>query len=316
MSIEQEEPQFEEDLLVSESEKLQVYLGAFDGPIDMLLGLARDQKVDLAKISILALANQYLDFVEKAQKLRLELAADYLVMAAWLAYLKSRLLIPKEEEPQSPEPSANEVAEALQFQLRRLEAMRKVANDLFELPKLGEAIFPRGNPEGLRTTYVSKYDMTLYDILNSYGAITKRNNDSVYNLKPIKLYSIDEAIDKFESMLGKIAEEWLSLYMFLPKAKSDDDEIVRRSAIATTLSGALEMVKRGLFEIMQDGNFSQIYIRKPSDKKEQEVVEEDHISFDGAEIVENQIDENEETKEEVEIEEENKAEEENDNNGK
>lgn len=274
MSEVEDEPQFEEDLLVSEEEKLKVYLGAFDGPIDMLLNLARDQKVDIAKISILDLANQYLDFVEKARELRLELAADYLVMAAWLAYLKSRLLIPKEEE-KVEEPSANEMAEALQFQLRRLEAMRKVSNDLFNLPKLGEHIFPRGNPEGLRTTYISKYDMTLFDILNSYGAITKRKDSSVYNLKPIKLYSIDEAIEKFKTMLGKIAEEWLSMNMFLPKAKPDEDKIVKRSAIATTLSGALEMVKRGFFEIRQEGNFNPIYIRKPSKPRDEETVEQE-----------------------------------------
>ena len=128
---EAEAPQFEEDLLKdrSESEQLLLYLGDFDGPIDMLLSLARDQKVDLAKISILALANQYIEFIEKARGLRLELAADYLVMAAWLAYLKSRLLIPKEEN-KTAEPSAHDLAEALQFQLRRLEAMRKDFGDI------------------------------------------------------------------------------------------------------------------------------------------------------------------------------------------
>jgi len=287
MIEEQEDLNFEEDIVVSESEKLQLYLGAFDGPIDMLLSLARDQKVDLAKISILSLANQYLDFVEKAQKLRLELAADYLVMAAWLAYLKSRLLIPK-EETKKEEPSANEMAEALQFQLRRLEAMRKVANDLFELPRLGESIFPRGNPEGLRTTYISKYDMTLYDILNSYGAITKRKQNSVYNLKPIKLYTIDDAIDRFEAMLGKIARDWLSLSMFIPK-KKEDDKVVRRSAIATTLSGALEMVKRGFFEIRQEVNFAPIFIRKPDEEHNQTHEAEIESGVEADSLVENEI---------------------------
>jgi len=266
---EQDEPQFEEDLLstCSDSEKLLLYLGTFDGPIDMLLSLAREQKVDLTKISILALAMQYLEFVEKAQALRLELAADYLVMAAWLAYLKSRLLIPK-EETKKEEPSANDIAEALQFQLRRLESIRSTAEKLFALPKLGEGIFPRGNPEGLRTTYVSKFDMTLYDILSSYGAIKKRKDNSVYNLKPIKLYSMEEAIEKLESMLGKIPQDWISLFMFLPVGV--EERIIKRSAIAATLGGALEMVKRGLLDLQQEDNYKPIYIRRHTEKKPEE----------------------------------------------
>src|SRR5690606_30772631 len=161
-------PKFEDDALKdrTESEQLLLFLGDFDGPIDMLLSLARDQKVDLTKISILALANQYLEFIEKARALRLELAADYLVMAAWLAYLKSRILIPQEEK-QVEEPSAQDLADALQFQLRRLEAMRKVANDLFHLPRLGYNVFSRGEPEGLKTNYIPRYEMTLYDLLKS-----------------------------------------------------------------------------------------------------------------------------------------------------
>lgn len=265
MATIQDEPEFEEDLLsaCSESEKLLLYLGTFDGPIDMLLALARDQKVDLTKISILDMANQYLDFVEKAQALRLELAADYLVMAAWLAYLKSRLLIPK-EETKKEEPSANEIAEALQFQLRRLEAMRNIAEKLFALPRLGESVFPRGNPEGLRTTYVSKFDMTLYDILSSYGAIKKRKDNSVYNLKPVKLFSLEEAIEKLEGMLGKIPQDWISLFMFLPN--NIEEKIVKRSAIAATLGGALEMVKRGLIELRQEDNYKPIYIRRHNEQ--------------------------------------------------
>jgi segregation and condensation protein A len=281
----------------------------------MLLGLARDQKVDLTKISILALANQYLDFVEKAQALRLELAADYLVMASWLAYLKSRLLIPK-EETKKEEPSANEMAEALQFQLRRLEAMRNTAEKLFGLPRLGESIFPRGAPEGLRTTFISKFDMTLYDILSSYGDIKKRKVNSVYNLKPVKLYSMEEAIEKMESMLGKIPQEWISLFMFVPN--NFNDKIVKKSAVAATLGGALELVKRGLLELRQEGNYSPIFIRKPvilqpGEMIEQQEVVEEHISAD--EVVENEIDETaipqmqvEEEAEEVNDEVENKNE--------
>lgn len=262
---EAEAPKFEDDLLKerSESEQLMLYLGDFDGPIDMLLSLARDQKVDLARISILALANQYIDFIEKARALRLELAADYLVMAAWLAYLKSRLLIPQEEKKQA-EPSAHDLAEALQFQLRRLEAMRKVANDLFHLPRLGYNVFARGEPEGLKTDYVARYDMTFYDLLRAYGDIKQRQQNAIYKLNPVKLFSLEDAIERMESMLGKIPEEWVSLFMFLPAGTKE--KIVHRSAVASTFGGALEMAKRGLLRIHQEKNYGPIYIRRPGEK--------------------------------------------------
>jgi segregation and condensation protein A len=274
MSEAVETPQFEEDLLKerSESEQLLLYLGDFDGPIDMLLSLARDQKVDLSKISILALANQYIDFIDKARGLRLELAADYLVMAAWLAYLKSRLLIPQEENKQA-EPSAQELAEALQFQLRRLEAMRKAANDLFHLPRLGYNVFARGEPEGLKTSYISKYEMTLYDLLKAYGDIEQRQKNSVYKLNPVKLFSLEEAIARLESMLGKIPQEWVSLFMFLPPGLTE--KIVKRSAVASTFGGALEMAKRGLIELQQDKNYAPIYIRRPQNTNEKTVTTEE-----------------------------------------
>lgn len=263
---------FEEDMIKEriESEQLLVYLDGFDGPIDMLLSLARDQKVDLTKISILALATQYLDFIEKARALRLELAADYLVMAAWLAYLKSRMLIPQEEKKQA-EPSAQELADALQFQLRRLEAMRKVANDLFHLPRLGYNVFSRGEPEGLRVQVVAKYEMTLYDLLKSYGDIKQRQQNSVYKLNPVKLFSLEDAIVRMEQMLGKVPKDWVSLFMFLPTGLND--RIVKRSAVASTFGGALEMAKRGLIQIQQDKNYAPIYIRRPEDKKEEAVAE-------------------------------------------
>lgn len=261
---EAEAPKFEDDLLNnrSESEQLMLYLGDFDGPIDMLLSLARDQKVDLARISILALANQYIDFIEKARELRLELAADYLVMAAWLAYLKSRLLIPQEEKKLA-EPSAHDLAEALQFQLRRLEAMRKVANDLFHLPRLGYNVFARGEPEGLKTDYVARYDMTFYDLLRAYGDIKQRQQNAIYKLNPVRLFSLEDAIERMESMLGKIPEEWVSLFMFLPAGTKE--KIVHRSAVASTFGGALEMAKRGLLRIHQEKNYGPIYIRRPGE---------------------------------------------------
>lgn len=265
---EAEASKFEDDLLNerSEGEQLMLYLGDFDGPIDMLLTLARDQKVDLAKISILALANQYIDFIEKARALRLELAADYLVMAAWLAYLKSRMLIPQEEKKQA-EPSAQDLAEALQFQLRRLEAMRKVANDLFHLPRLGYNVFARGEPEGLKTEYVPRYEMTFYDLLRAYGDIKQRQQNAVYKLNPVKLFSLEEAIERMEHMLGKIPQEWVSLFMFLPGGVKE--KIVKRSAVASTFGGALEMAKRGLLKIHQEKNYGPIYIRRPGEKDDE-----------------------------------------------
>lgn len=278
---------FEEDMIKEriESEQLLVYLDGFDGPIDMLLSLARDQKVDLTKISILALATQYLDFIEKARALRLELAADYLVMAAWLAYLKSRMLIPQEEKKQA-EPSAQELADALQFQLRRLEAMRKVANDLFHLPRLGYNVFSRGEPEGLRVQVVAKYEMTLYDLLKSYGDIKQRQQNSVYKLNPVKLFSLEDAIVRMEQMLGKVPKDWVSLFMFLPTGLND--RIVKRSAVASTFGGALEMAKRGLIQIQQDKNYAPIYIRRPEDKKEEAVAENAEAApeFSASEAVE------------------------------
>ena len=262
---EAEAPVFEEDLLKyrSEGEQLLLTLGNYDGPIDMLLALARDQKVDLTKISILALATQYLDFIDKARELRLAIAADYLVMATWLAYLKSRLLIPVDEQKQA-EPSAQELADALQFQLRRLEAMRKTADDLFHLPRLGYNVFARGEPEGLKTDYIAKYDMTLYDLLKSYGDIKQRQQHSVYKLAPVRLFSMEEAIARLEEMLGKIPFDWVSLFMFLPAGLSET--IVKRSAVASTFGGALEMVKRGLIQAQQEKNFAPIYIRRPQAK--------------------------------------------------
>ena len=265
---EAEAPQFEEDLIKerSTSEQLLLYLGSFDGPIDMLLTLARDQKVDLTKISILALATQYLEFVEKARELRLEIAADYLVMAAWLAYLKSRLLIPQEELKQA-EPTAQELADALQFQLRRLEAMRKTADALFHLPRLGYNVFARGEPDGLPVSYISKYDMTYYDLLKAYGDVKLRQQNSVYKLNPVKLFSLEEAIARMENMLGKIPQEWVSLFMFLPGGLKE--KIVKRSAIASTFGGALEMCKRVLIQLQQEKNYAPIYIRRPGTAKEE-----------------------------------------------
>lgn len=260
-------PEFNEDSAPrDESEQLLVYLGSFDGPIDMLLSLARDQKLDLTTISILDIANQYLDFIEKARSLRLELAADYLVMAAWLAYLKSRLLVP-DQSPKAEEPSAQELADALQFQLRRLEAMRNVTAQLFGQPRLGVDIFARGMPEGLRVSYKAVHEVTLYDLLRSYGDIKARVESSTYKINHVRLFSLEESIERLGAMLGKVPTDWVSLFSYLPTGLKET--LVRRSAVASTFGASLELAKRGLIDLQQEANFAPIFIRRAREDQKQ-----------------------------------------------
>lgn len=257
-------PEFEEDPAPSDKvaagEQLLLELDGYDGPIDMLLSLAQDQKLDLTQISILDLANQYLDFVDKARNLRLELAADYLVMAAWLAYLKSRLLIPEEEN--EDEPSGEQMAEALAFQLRRLESIRKAAEKLTERPQMGYDFFPRGHAEGIEIVINKVWDVGFYDILSAYADIQKRAGSSTYEIKAFKLMSIEDALDRLGKMLGKIPKEWLTMRSLLPAEAWDEDPLVVRSMISSTFGASLEMAKRGELELKQEDNYKPIYIRR------------------------------------------------------
>ena len=257
---------------VPSGEQLLLELDGYDGPLDMLLGLARDQKVDLTQISILELANQYLDFVEKAKSLRLELAADYLVMAAWLAYLKSRLLIPQEDVTDD-EPTGAEMAEALAFQLRRLEAMRDRGEQLLMRPQLGTHVFARGAPDGLSMISKSVHEAEMYDLLMAYGDIQARQEASTYTVEPFKLMSIEQALERIEVMLGRIPGDWMQLTQFLPGGR-DVDPVVKKSAIASTFGASLEMAKRGLIDIRQDGVYAPIYIRKTRTDKASAVYNE------------------------------------------
>ena len=177
-----------------------VDVDGFEGPLDLLLELARRQKVDLAKISILALADQYLAFIEEARKVRLELAADYLVMAAWLAYLKSRLLLP--EPPAGEEPSAQEMADALQWQLRRLEAMQEAGVRLMARPQLGKDVFSRGQPEGAVVVRRAVWDVKLYDLLRAYGDQLRPKDADTYQIQPMQFFSVEEAAERLGRMLG------------------------------------------------------------------------------------------------------------------
>lgn len=246
-----------------DADYLLLNLDGYEGPIHVLLDMARNQKVDLREISILQLARQYLDFIERAKDLRLDLAAEYLVMAAWLAYLKSRLLLPREKD-ESGEPSGEAMAEALQFQLRRLESMRLAADTLMKRPQLGVNIFRRGAPEGLKTAYNATYKDTLYDVLKAYGDIRRRAESSVYELPVFNIMTMEEAMDRMARMLGNLPRSgiqsvWTTLQSFLPD--NIKDPLMLRSATASTFTAGLELAKQGKVEIRQDGLFRPIYLR-------------------------------------------------------
>ncbi len=235
---------------------LVVAIDGFDGPLDLLLTLAREQKVDLARLSILALAEQYLAFIASARQLRLEVAADYLVMAAWLAYLKSRLLLP---EPPQDEADPADMAEALKFQLQRLEAMRQASQKLQDLPQLGSDTLLRGMPEALAIEDKPSYYLPLYDLLKALGAPQRRRKAENIRIKPTRLYSMEESLNRLRQMLGAMPD-WTMLVSFLPEAVAEPLEA--RSAVASTFAAMLEMVKEGELECRQHGVFAPIYLRR------------------------------------------------------
>ncbi|HEY7687855.1 MAG TPA: ScpA family protein [Dongiaceae bacterium] len=237
--------------------RLVLDLDGYEGPIDVLLALAREQKVDLTKISILDLADQYLAFVARARRLRLELAADYLVMAAWLAYLKSRLLLP-EPEGVDGEPTGAEMAAALAFQLQRLESMREAAGKLMARPQLGRDFFARGAPEPIPVVRTPVYSVTLYDLLRAYGAIANRKQGGLLRIPPTEIYSMDDALQRLGEMLGG-SIDWRALMSFLPPDWTDG--LRGRSALAATFAASLEIVRAGRAEVRQDGTFGPIYLR-------------------------------------------------------
>ena len=244
--------------------QLMLALDGFEGPIDLLLTMARDQKVDLSKIAILPLAEQYLSFVEQARRQRLELAADYLVMAAWLAYLKSRLLLPPEPAAENgAEPSAEQLAEALAFQLRRLDAMRKAAAKLIARPRLGAGVYGRGQPEGIALTVKPIWYMSLYELLDAYGAVRRRADDSIYKPRPLDLDTVEAALERLETMLGRMPGAWAGLTAFLPPPSKDP--LMNRSTLACTLLATLELAKQGRLEIRQAAPFQPLELRRARD---------------------------------------------------
>jgi segregation and condensation protein A len=234
---------------------LILQLGSWEGPLDLLLTLARAQKVDLAQISILALVDQYLDFIRDAKALSLELAADYLVMAAWLAYLKSLLLLPKDPEA---EPDPAELALKLQFQLQRLEAMREAGQKLLARPQLGWDMFRRPNPEGLALEKRAVYDVGYYELLSAYGAIQARRAKSIHVVRRRPVMALDEAIERLEHLLGR-SIDWTELSRFLPADLAD--ESYARSVLASSFVAALELTRQGKAVLSQGAAFAPILLR-------------------------------------------------------
>ncbi len=243
---------------------LNVDVDGFEGPLDLLLALARSQKVDLSKISILALAEQYLAYIQQARDMRLELAADYLVMAAWLAYLKSRLLLP-DISGDEDEPTGEELAAALAFRLRRLEAMRDAAAQLMARPLLGKDVFARGAPEHVTTIKHSTYAANLYDLLTAYASQKQRNMVTSVHVKKRSVWSLQEARDLLVRMMGNVTV-WTPIDDFLERYFVSPDQAV--TVRASSFSASLELVREGLLEIRQLGAFEPIFVKapqKPSD---------------------------------------------------
>ena len=253
---------FQEDTMsVSErvaAEALIVDVGAFEGPLDLLLTLSRTQKVDLRKISILALAEQYLAFVEKAKQLRLELAADYLVMAAWLAFLKSRLLLPP--DPSEEGPTGEELAAHLAFQLERLQAMREVAAKLMARDQLGRDFFARGITEDVQRVRRVTYTATLLDLMQGYARIRTRDDFRPFVMDRQHVMTMEQALERMRGLIG-FAGDWTDIVSYLPDGW-DADPQRRRSTTAATFAASLELAKEGKIEIRQGETFAPIQIRR------------------------------------------------------
>ncbi len=257
-----------DDDRVTGDPELVVDVAGFEGPLDLLLHLARNQKVDLARISILALAEQYLAFVEKVRALRLELAADYLVMAAWLAFLKSKLLIPK--QPGEEGESGEEMAAVLQFRLRRLEAMRDAAARLVNRNRLGRDVFQRGIPEMVIVEKRNEYSATLYDLLTAYAG--QRQRQAISNVRIAKrgVWSLKEARTILARLIGTSAD-WTALDSFLIEYLASPAE--KRTAMASSFAATLELVREGSMEMRQDEVFAPLYLRGRQRAKAVEVVQ-------------------------------------------
>jgi segregation and condensation protein A len=250
---------FEEDRreVAAPDDALLLDLDGYEGPIDILLTLAREQKVDLRKISILALADQYLAFIQRARQLRLEIAADYLVMAAWLAYLKSRLLLPETEDVAGP--TAEDMAAALALQLRRLEAFRAVAAALMERPQLDRDVFARGAPEPIVDIKHPEWTATLYDLLSAYAAQRQKHALARVQVPHRTVWSLSEARVVLERLIGA-ATDWTRIDAYLLAYVVEPSQ--RATALASGFAATLELVREGAAELHQHAAFAPLYLRK------------------------------------------------------
>ena len=249
-----EDELFTDEAPARDADRLTLDLDGWEGPLDHLLTLARAQKVDLARISILALVEQYLAFISDAKKLRLEIAADYLVMAAWLAYLKSCLLLPKDP---NVDPSPEELAMRLQLRLQRLHAMREAGARLIGGDRVGRDVFLRAAPEGLKVVRRAAWTTDLYDLISAYGIVRARTEPAVHIVSRRPVMTLDEAIHRLERMIGTRLE-WTSLDSFLPETP---DPEFRKSALASSFVATLELARLGRIEIDQKGIFEPLYVR-------------------------------------------------------
>lgn len=226
---------------------LSLSLHGFEGPIDLLLSLARDHKIDLTKLSILSLAEQYLKFLDQIIKKDIDIAAEYLVMGAWLAFLKSKLLLPDNKDEESM--TSEEMSELLEFQMIRLEGMQKVSKLLFKRPKLGTHFFKRGNPEIFGINQKNQYNSSLYDLIKTYGEIINFNNNKSITIADTQLYSVEDALNTLKSFF-KDSKEWKYLLDFIPNNLRD--KLERKSALASYFVASLELVKEGNLKLRQD----------------------------------------------------------------
>jgi segregation and condensation protein A len=249
-----------EDRLVAEA--LIVDVDGFEGPLDLLLSLSRSQKVDLRTISILTLARQYLAFVNKAKELRIELAADYLVMATWLAFLKSRLLLPP--DPTEEGPSGEELAAHLAFQLERLQAMRDAAARLMAQDRLGRDRFVRGIPEQVERVRRTRYTATLMDLMQGYSRLRTRDEFRPYAFDRESVFTMEQALERMRGLIG-YAGQWTEIEAYLPEGWGDD-AVRWRSATAATFAASLELVKEGKVELRQSDMFAPIELRRKEDR--------------------------------------------------
>lgn len=236
---------------------LRVDVGGYEGPLDLLLDLARKQKVDLARISVLALAEQYLAFIETVRKQRIEIAADYLVMAAWLAYLKSRLMVPQQADDE--EPTGEEMAALLQFRLARLEAMREAAARLMNRSRLGRDVFARGMPEPVSITRHSLWEADLYQLLRAYAAQREKGIPAEYAPVQRTVWALQEARDILERLIGQNFE-WVSLDTYLAHYLGEPQE--RATVLASTFTASLELVRLGQVELRQSEAFAPLLVRR------------------------------------------------------